>query len=435
VCSAALSLPSEAATYHVAPAGSNENPGTSSRPFRTITWGAEVMDAGDELIVHGGTYYESVTIWAKRGRQKARIAIRAAKGEKAIIDGSKMHPDTNAVVIIGNSGWVELSGFEVRNSATAGILLLSCTDSFVTSNEVHHTDRYGIHAKGTVKRGSSANIHIEGNYVHHAVQNNAARTATEGWTQAVSVMYTDGAVIQDNNVSYNYGEGIDVIASRNVVVSGNELHDNYATNIYLDNAQNTTVNGNFIYTDDAEERFFRDASPAAGITAANEHYEGALPLKGLTITNNIVLWCRSGFVYGDWEAGGGLHDTLVANNTFYASKHAAVLIQDDTHDTTVVANNIFLQTGEREYVRIPGEGVSFRNNAWYGGRPGTKKSGRGDVTDEPGLANPGGGRVADYRLTARSPLRRAGAKINGVRRDYWGTPRTQPFSIGAHEAE
>src|ERR1700746_1762329 len=55
-----LLLPSvtRAATYYVAPNGSESNPGTQSAPWRTITHSAAVASAGDTVFITNGTYVE-----------------------------------------------------------------------------------------------------------------------------------------------------------------------------------------------------------------------------------------------------------------------------------------------------------------------------------------------------------------------------------------
>lgn len=428
----------DAATYHVAPHGDDRWTGQEGRPFRTIGRGVSALAAGDELVVSDGVYAEAVTIWGRDGTEDAPIVIRAADGERPIIDGSHLgalDDPPNGVVLIGRSSWIVFRGFEVRNSPSAGVVMESSRHIRVEGNLVHHCQTYGIRASGTDRSGSSGDIRIEHNHVHRNVLHNAPRKLERGWAQALSVMYTEDAVIRGNTVEQNFGEGIDAILSRHVVIAQNRVHDNYGTNIYLDNAQYVTVDGNFIFNDDARTEYFRSGRPAAGISAANEHYQSSMPLRRLRITNNIVLWCAAAFLYGNWDAGGGLHDTLIANNTFYAARDALLWIEHDAHDTTLVANNIFRQTGGRDYAWVPERGLTFANNAWYGGRGSTIAAGAGDVMKRPGLANAGGGTPQDYRLEPESPLREAGRFLPELETDHWGAPRSRRYSIGAHELD
>lgn len=73
--------------YHVDPVrGDAAGDGSAKRPWKTIEAAVKGLKAGDTLYLHGGTYFESVTI-ALAGTAKAPITIRSAPGELAIIDG------------------------------------------------------------------------------------------------------------------------------------------------------------------------------------------------------------------------------------------------------------------------------------------------------------------------------------------------------------
>jgi uncharacterized repeat protein (TIGR02543 family) len=81
------SLGLNAATYYVSTTGNDSSgTGTISNPWKTITKGQSMLDAGDTLLVRGGTYYESVTITVQ-GTQSGRITIKAYPGETPVLDG------------------------------------------------------------------------------------------------------------------------------------------------------------------------------------------------------------------------------------------------------------------------------------------------------------------------------------------------------------
>ncbi|MHC4343598.1 MAG: right-handed parallel beta-helix repeat-containing protein [Planctomycetota bacterium] len=76
--------------YHVSIRGDDQNEGSSSKPFRTISAAAEIAQPADIITVHGGTYRERVTP-PRGGKSDAkRIVYRAADGEKVIIKGSEV---------------------------------------------------------------------------------------------------------------------------------------------------------------------------------------------------------------------------------------------------------------------------------------------------------------------------------------------------------
>ncbi|MHC4498334.1 MAG: DUF1565 domain-containing protein, partial [Planctomycetota bacterium] len=76
--------------YHVSVRGDDQNKGSSSKPFRTISAAARVAQPGDTITVHGGTYRERVTPPRGGESDAKRIVYRAAEGEKVIIKGSEV---------------------------------------------------------------------------------------------------------------------------------------------------------------------------------------------------------------------------------------------------------------------------------------------------------------------------------------------------------
>jgi parallel beta-helix repeat protein len=428
-----LSSSAAAATYTVATNGRDSNPGTLQRPFRTLGHAVARAKAGDQINVRRGIYKETVTIWEKSGP----IRLSPYLAEKVILDGG--NAEANGVVVIGRSRNIRIDGFEVRNGRHAGIYIYDSQQVTVIGNNVHDCGGGGINAMSSNETplGTTRDITISNNEVYHCVLSNRTRRKGKVWMQAISAYRADRVEISNNYVYENYGEGIDYIVSDNGVIRGNTIRDNFSINLYLDNAQSTLVDGNQIWCS-AETTFRRAGGPPAGIMAANEDYDEQNPLDRLTITNNVVVRCQTGFSYWDEEHGGGLHNTLVANNVFYGTNYAMIWLPGgNVHTTTVVANNVFYQKYGRPYAIAPDRGITYRNNSWFGGGdPNTIKRGKGDVTSDPLLVNPGGGAIADYKLQPRSPLIDAGSNDGDVQQDFFGTKRAgrgKGRDIGLHE--
>jgi len=79
--------------YHVAcdhPKASDDNPGTEERPFATIQRAADLLQPGEKVVVHEGTYREWVRP-ARGGEGPGRmIAYEAAPGEEVHVRGSAL---------------------------------------------------------------------------------------------------------------------------------------------------------------------------------------------------------------------------------------------------------------------------------------------------------------------------------------------------------
>jgi hypothetical protein len=66
--------------------GSDANPGSEARPWRSIQHGVNQLRPGDTLVLHGGVYYEHVQL-SRRGSSDRWITIRSYPGELVVLDG------------------------------------------------------------------------------------------------------------------------------------------------------------------------------------------------------------------------------------------------------------------------------------------------------------------------------------------------------------
>ncbi len=80
-------------SYHVArenPSASDDNSGTEEQPFLTIQKAADVLQPGEEVVIHAGVYREWVRPRRGGADAGAMIRYRAADGEKPVIAGSEV---------------------------------------------------------------------------------------------------------------------------------------------------------------------------------------------------------------------------------------------------------------------------------------------------------------------------------------------------------
>jgi hypothetical protein len=78
--------------YHVSIKGSDQNLGSESAPFKTISKAATVAQPGDIVTVHEGIYREWVNP-ARGGTETQRIVYQAASKEKVTITGAEIIKD------------------------------------------------------------------------------------------------------------------------------------------------------------------------------------------------------------------------------------------------------------------------------------------------------------------------------------------------------
>jgi len=78
--------------YFVKKTGSNQNPGTFEKPFKTINKAARIAKPGDTVTVHEGVYREWVNP-RYGGSAAKRIVYKSAEGEKVTITGAEIITD------------------------------------------------------------------------------------------------------------------------------------------------------------------------------------------------------------------------------------------------------------------------------------------------------------------------------------------------------
>jgi alpha-N-arabinofuranosidase len=79
-----------ATEFHVSTSGSDNNDGSASKPFKTISAAARVAQPGDVITVHAGVYRERINPTRGGESDAKRIVYRAAPGEKVEIKGSEV---------------------------------------------------------------------------------------------------------------------------------------------------------------------------------------------------------------------------------------------------------------------------------------------------------------------------------------------------------
>ncbi len=414
-------------TYYVSTSGSDSASGSSTKPFKTINKAASVAHAGDTVNVRSGVYKQLVRI-SSRG-----ISTAWTKSMAPLLPGC--HPDgsgTSDTSLVSISGkYVVFKNFEVRYASRSGVSVGNTNNVRIEGNSIHNSVRGGIYIYAS-STGGVTDITVKGNKVYNNCLVNQSHSTSGGWPYALGMHRALRMTVSDNIVYKNQGEGIGIGMTDYALVTGNTVYDNYSVEIYLDNARYSTVDSNMIYST-GDTKYYRSGAPANGITAANENSgTGAYPCNYDKIVNNIVIGGKRGFSYGDYGAGGGIRNSLIANNTFYKATSALLEIDASNHSGTVIQSNIFYQTGTASMAKVPSSGITYRSNCWYGGNPGSA-SGSGDIKANPQLVSAGGLSPIYYKLTSLSPCIKKAYKSSVVASDYWKAIRSVSYDIGAHE--
>ena len=142
-----------AATYYVnATSGDDAHPGTLSEPFLTIQAGADVVVAGDTVIVQNGTYndenaepgYSNATLFlTTSGTTGNQITFQSEHKHGAILDGGNSSTMKSAIIFVRLDYVtnINIDGFIIRNYHAAGIDMYSAAYVNVTNVEIYNIGR------------------------------------------------------------------------------------------------------------------------------------------------------------------------------------------------------------------------------------------------------------------------------------------------------
>lgn len=338
-------------TYYVSPSGNNANAGTEASPFRTIQHAANLAQAGDTVIVRGGTYAEQVTP-ANSGTAAAPITFRAYTGELPIIDagnsiyrnieligrsyivfdGFRVEEPVDSWVRIENSNHITLQNMIFNNPTLRGRAQGGVWMRYSQYNRILNSsfDNWGQYSNGDnlgnnifINNGTEGGYNlIQGNTFAHGANGDVLVTSSYNviknntfanpWQKGLSLQWMTGP--GDEPV------GTDWPAIGNIV-EGNQFnsfgHSEYG-------------HGGYAYTDAAVDTIFRFNTIRNGdylginlntfgdyvFNARNNHYYNN------TIVNNGLLqreWLGIGFLATNYNAGWELRDHVVKNNIMWGN--------------------------------------------------------------------------------------------------------------------
>jgi len=301
----AISVPSlifSQTTYYVFESGSNSNNGlTPQTAFATLQYAADMVSAGDSVLVLEGNYvgFDIRT----NGTQNSPIVFKAIENNVVIDERNSITSDG---INIENAGWIVIDGFEVMDQPRAGIRIVLSDFVKIKNNNCHNNYRWGIFT------GFTNDILIENNSCSFSEDEHGIYVSNS----------SDRPIIRNNHSFNNNGCGIhmngdismgdDGIIS-NAVVEGNIIHDNGyggGSAINMDGVQDSEIFNNLIYN-----------NHATGI--AMYQIDGGDGSKNNKVYNNTVIQPSDGrwnILVTDGSTGNTLYNNiLISHHSFRGS--------------------------------------------------------------------------------------------------------------------
>ena len=268
-----LSAPAENLTYYVSPSGSDANPGTENQPFKTIQKAADIVEAGDTVLVADGVYTDTdnngmvVRLKTKIGTAEKPITFRSVNKWGARIDGDDFTTDFG--FYLSGSHYIRIEGFEITAIKDTGINMSGENSHHqILWNNIHDIARIKIPYTGSVCGG-----------------NNGIKTGT---------LTTDVTI--ENNIIHSIGR---------LPTEGDSCNYNHDHGVYV-YGQGHLIRNNLFY--DLTAGWGLQLSPGnADIKIINNTFAFPNPGRG----GHIVLW-------------GGKDNILIENNIFYQPTNAPI---------------------------------------------------------------------------------------------------------------
>ena len=215
--------------FYVSSSGSDRNPGTKARPWRTIVHATRVLRAGQTAVVLAGTYSDSIN-WARGGSDSAPITIRAAAGARVTITGRVKIWAAN----------VRLSGFRLlgqtaANANEVAIYVSGGRNIEVSGNEITRAARSGIFVSG-----GATDVRVIGNWIH----DNGLR---ENLDHGIYWHSGTGGLIANNVIESNIAYGVHLYPNADeTTVTSNTIVDNGRSGIIVAGDSSASSDGNLL---------------------------------------------------------------------------------------------------------------------------------------------------------------------------------------------
>jgi hypothetical protein len=271
-----------AATYYTATNGSDSNPGSQSRPFRTIKKGLSMLASGDTLYLRGGTYNEAIrptvgaipngTSWGRAttiaGYPGETVILAPADWGEVVKLGvggrfgymifDNLTLDGRGTVaglyLGGDSHHIRFSNCDIKNSGHHSVFGGGAFNEVINSR-IHDGRAYGFYYSGHDSLFENNDVYNHGGYAYH-LYNRGATNIDNNIICNNRIFMTGGVILShgSNNLVCNSQVYENVIGIQidyecmDCQVLSNTIHGNANNAIIVGpSAFNTIIENNILY--------------------------------------------------------------------------------------------------------------------------------------------------------------------------------------------
>jgi hypothetical protein len=234
--------PSTGRAFFVSPKGSDRNPGSLARPFRTIQRALDRARPGQRVVVRAGLYEEGLFL-GRSGTADAPITLVAYGRKRPVVKPPpRSDDDTYALEITGS--YIRVKGFVFTGS------MGDSSANVYFEDEASHIELRGNVIRGAADQGifmdpDTSNLQVIGNVVH----DNGAGHSGQHQSHGMYVKGSDQLIV--NNLVYNHRHGFGIHIYRDsdgVIVTGNTIAYNGLSGIVVggSDVRDVTIRNNIV---------------------------------------------------------------------------------------------------------------------------------------------------------------------------------------------
>jgi len=395
----------QAATFYVAPDGSDGASGFDLHPWQTLQHAADSVSAGDTVIIRNGIYLGFRA--SSGGTQGNPITFRADTAASVVINSTGPNNRKGSIIEIEECDWWVLQGLEVTQApARAGIDIRVADHVTVTECYCHHNQKWGIFT------AFADYFTAESNICSNSIEEHGIYHSNSG----------DNAVIRYNTCHHNNACGIQINAdpsmggdgiSSNNIVTHNILFANGNAGgaaINLASVRDSLVADNLIYN-----------NHAGGIAAWDDDQGHEWGSSNNRYYNNTIHMPSD----GRWAVNlaNGSTDCEIINNILIHENNARGGLEIDSYSLSGLISDYNIM------VNISVDENTIPLSQWQSGYSHDVHSFGATAVDT--FLSPDN----DYHLQADSSARDGGVTVQEITTDITGATRPidTAYDIGAYE--